>query len=285
MKMNWIALLLLLAPALRAEDVPAASTGTPVVKYAWKEEWPRFRPIEYAVTGAALAGAAANFYLVPPPHNPVWRGPIFFDERARGAMLIGSEAGRDKVKVAADLLVIPLMGYAMLDGPVVALWAGNKDTAFQLAMINAETFAVAEFLNLSITNLIPRTRPAGAVCDPESKYDKSCVKSFWSGHSTNAFTAASLICVEHDALDLYGGKRDAPACGAALAIAAVAGASRITSNNHHASDVIVGAAVGGLLGYWMPKLLHFRTRKEPKLGWLMPSVSPAGGGLTYVLAW
>lgn len=279
MKMNFIAFLLFLAPALSARELASAP------RHEWKEEWPRFRTAEYAVTGAALAGAAANFYLTKPPVTPVWRGPILFDERARRAMLIGSESGRDKVKVGADLLVLPLMGYAMLDGPAVALWAGNKDTAFQLVMINAETFAVVEVLNLSIGNLLPRTRPAGATCDPDSKYDTNCVKSFWSGHSANAFAAASLICVEHEALDLYGGKRDAAACGAALAIATVAGASRITSNNHHATDVIMGAAVGGMIGYWMPKVLHFRKRKDSKLGWLLPSVNPAGGGLTYVLAW
>ncbi len=280
MRMNLLAALLFLAPALRAQE------AAPIVKYAWKEEWPRFRPVEYAVTGAALAGAAANFYLIKPPVTPVWRGPILFDDHAHRALIVGSEAGRDKVKVFADLLVIPLMGYAMLDGPVTARWAGNKDTAFQLAMINAETFAVVEFLNLSITNVLPRTRPAGATCDPESKYDTNCVRSFWSGHSANAFTAASLICAEHEALELYGGRRDTAACAGALAIATVAGASRISSNNHHASDVIFGAAVGGAIGYWMPRLLHFRKRKaSPKLGWLIPSVNPAGGGLTYVLAW
>lgn len=264
----------------------ASADGTEV-KYAWDENWPRFRPVEYAVTGAALAGAAANFFLIPPPVNPVWRGPILFDRQARSALLIGSEAGRAKVRIAADLLTIPLMGYAMLDGPITAGWGGhNKDTAIQLALINAETFAVVEVLNLSISNALPRSRPQGAVCDPNSKYDSNCVKSFWSGHAANVFAAASLICVEHSEVDLYGGGgADKAVCASALVVASVVGVSRVTSNNHHASDVLFGAAVGAATGYLMPKLLHFTPRKENKLGYLIPNAGPQGGGLTYVKTW
>ena len=272
-------LVLALASAARADEAPK--------KYAWDENWPRFRPAEYAVTGVALVGAAANYFLVPPPVTPVWRGPVLFDRPARNALLIGSEQGRDKVRLAADLLTIPLMGYAMLDGPVTAAWAGrNKDTAIQLALINAETFAVVEVLNLSISNALPRSRPEGAVCDPQSKYDSNCVKSFWSGHTANVFAAASLICVEHSEVGLYGGGRaDKAACASALAVASVVGISRVTSNNHHASDVLFGAVVGAATGYLMPKLLHFRPKKENKLGYLVPNVNPRGGGLTYVKAW
>ncbi|MDD5301786.1 MAG: phosphatase PAP2 family protein [Elusimicrobia bacterium] len=273
-----LALLAILSPALRAAEVP---------RYAWDESWPKFRASEYAVTGAALAGAAANFYLVPAPQSPVWRGPILFDKPARNALLIGSAAGRDRAKSLSDLLSYPLIGYAMLDGPITAGWAGgNKDTAIQLALINAETFAVVEVLNLTVSNVLPRSRPEGAVCDPNTKYDPACVKSFWSGHAANVFAAASLVCAEHGALGLYGGgKADTIACAGALVVASAVGVSRITSNNHHASDVFVGAAVGAAAGYLMPKLLHFRPKKDHHLGYLMPSVGPQGGGLTYVKTW
>jgi membrane-associated phospholipid phosphatase len=274
----FLALLLCLAPALRAEEPPK--------KFAWHEEWPRFRTSEYVATGVALAGAAANFYLIPAPKSPAWRGDILFDHKARNTLLIPSPTGRDAAKAMADYLAAPLMLYAMLDGPVTTRWAGNKDTAIQLALINAETFAVMEVLNLSISNALPRERPKDAVCDPGSKYDPHCVKSFWSGHTANVFVAASLICAEHPALDLYGGgTADKAACGAGLAIASVVGVSRIASNNHHASDVVVGAAMGAAVGYWMPKILHFRSKKENHLGWLIPNVGPQGGGLTYVKAW
>lgn len=271
-----LALALFLASAARAAENP---------KYAWGER-PRFRTAEYALTGAAMAGAAANYFLIPPPRSPAWKGGILFDKPVRNALLIGSPLVRDRVKVAADILAFPLIGYAMLDGPITAGWAGgNKDTAIQLALINAETFAVVEVLNLTVSNALPRSRPEGAVCDPNTQYDPYCVKSFWSGHTANVFAAASLVCVEHGEFSLYGGKADAIACGSALVVASAVGVSRITSNNHHASDVIVGAAVGVAAGYLMPKLLHFRTKKAHPLGYLIPSAGPQGGGLTYVKTW
>ena len=269
--------LLCLAPALRAEEPPK--------KFAWHEDWPRFRTSEYVVTGVALAGAAANFYLVPPPKSAAWKGEILFDKAARNTLVARSNGGRDRAKAMSDILAFPLIGYSMLDGPLKTWAGGNKDTAMQLALINAETFAVMEVLNLAVSNALPRSRPKESICDPGSQYDSHCTKSFWSGHTANVFVAASLVCVEHESLELYGGKGDRVACGSALAVASTVGVLRVVANNHHASDVIAGAAMGAAVGYWMPKVLHFRSRKENHLGYLLPSVGPQGGGLTYVKTW
>lgn len=265
-----------MAPALRAAE------SSPL---EWREEWPRFRTSEYAVTGIGLAGSAANFYLVPPPRSSSWSEPILFDRHARDALLPRDPARREKAKDISDLISFPLIGYSMLDGPLTAAWAGEKDTAVQLALINAETFAVTEVLNLTVSNLVPRRRPAGASCDPDTRYDPYCVKSFWSGHAANVFAAASLVCAGHGALPLYGGKADTVACAASLVAATAVGALRIAGNDHHASDVVIGAAVGAATGYVMPNLLHFKSRRSRRLGHLVPRVGPQGGGLTYVMAW
>ena len=272
------ALLLCLAPALQA----AEGRGS-----AWDESWPRFRTSEVVVTGLAGAGAARNFYLVPPPRSPAWRGGILFDKGARNTLLSRSEAGRGRAKDLSNLLAYPLIGYSMLDGPITAGWVGgDKDAAIQLSLINAEVFAVTEVLSLAVSNAFPRSRPEGAACDPGSQYDPHCVKSFWSGHTANGFAAAALVCAEHGALGLYGGKADAAACGTSLAAASAVGVLRIVSNDHHASDVLVGAAVGAATGYLMPNLLHFKFKKSSgRLGAWIPHAGPAGGGLTYVQVW
>lgn len=265
---------------------PAAHAGE-VRKFIWDESWPGFRRSEYILTGLAAAGSAANFFLVTPPKSPVWRGTVLFDKNARNALLSRSQSGQNRAKNVSDFLSFSLIGYSMLDGPITARWAGgNKETAIQLALINAETFAVTEVLNLTISNALPRSRPEGAVCDPETKYDPHCVKSFWSGHTANVFAAASLVCTEHAALGLYGGKADAVACWTSLAAASAVGVLRITANNHHASDVIVGAAVGTATGYLMPNILHFKFKRSGnRLGALVPHYGPSGGGLTYVKSW
>ena len=280
MKTIKAALILLwcLAPALHAAEGD---------KFAWDENWPRFRTSEYVVTGLSLAGAAANFYLVPAPKSSSWKNDIWFDKAARNTLLSRTQAGQDRAKRLSDLLEFPLIGYSMLDAPITARWAGgNKDTAIQLALINAETFAVTEVLNLTVTNLVPRRRPEGATCDANSRYDPHCVKSFWSGHEANAFASAGLVCAEHGALGLYGGKGDAVACVTTLAAASAVGVLRIAGNDHHASDVIVGAVVGTATGYLMPNILHFKFRKSGHhLGYLLPNVGPEGGGLTYIKNW
>lgn len=278
MRNTLLALLCGLPPAL------AAAQGRDL---AWREDWPRFRTSEYVITGLAVAGSAANFYLVIPPESPAWKGEILFDRAARNTLLIRSPERQDSVKKASDLMTFALMGYAMIDGPLTARWAGSsKDTAIQLALLNAETFAVTEVLNLTISNFLPRKRPDGAVCDPATKYDPHCVKSFWSGHAANAFAAASLVCAEHAALPLYGGVADPLACGASLSVAAAVSALRIATNNHHASDVLAGAAVGAATGYLMPNLLHFRFKgTRGRLGYLIPQVGPHGGGLTFIKSW
>ncbi|MBI3299872.1 MAG: phosphatase PAP2 family protein [Elusimicrobia bacterium] len=267
-------------------SLASALWGAEPARYAWDPAWPRFRKTELAVTGAAVAGAAANFYLVKPPETAAWKGPILFDKGAREVLIIRSQSSGDRAELIGDLLTFPLIGYAMLDGPLTALWAGgNKDTAGQLALINAETFAVTEVLNLSISNAFPRARPDGAVCDPRSRYDPRCVKSFWSGHAANVFAAASLVCVQHQALELYGGAADAAVCAASLTAAAGVALLRVASNDHYASDILVGAALGAATGYLMPKLLHFRPRSDPGLGRLEPRAVRGGGGLAWVRRW
>lgn len=273
-----LALLCLLAPSLQAAE-PS--------RFAWHEDWPKFRTAEYVVTGVSLAGAAANFYLVPPPRSAAWRGQVLFDKSARNTLMARSPKASDRADLVSDLLTFPLIAYSMLDGPVTAGWAGrNGETAVQLALINAQTFAVNEVLNLTVTNALPRRRPEGAACDPASKYDPHCVKSFWSGHAANVFAAASLVCAQHGALELYGGMADGAACGTAVFAATAVSALRIVSNDHHASDVLVGAAVGAATGYLMPNLLHFRhKRSSSRDGAFVPTVHPGGAGLAYVARW
>ena len=277
MKTVLLLSLLWLVPALRAAEPE---------KYAWDPAWPRFRTSEYVVTGAAVAGAAALYFWAPPPKTARWKGSILFDKNARDALMIRSESADKRATSVSDALAYSLVGYAALDGPVTAGWhGGNKDAAAQLAWINAETFGVVEVLNLGVSEVVTRERPEGDVCPPNSKYDPHCTKSFWSGHAANAFAAESLVCTEHGAMYLYGGKADAAACGTALAAASAVGVLRIAENAHHASDVVVGAGVGAAAGYMIPHFLHFKTKRRGDLGYVVPNAGPRGGGLTYVKAW
>ena len=90
-------------------------------------------------------------------------------------------------------------------------------------------------VNGLIKSLFRRTRPPW---DTERlvRLRRPRTSSFPSGHATSAFSAAGLLSEEDVLWPLY------------YAIAIVVASSRIYVKVHHASDVVVGAAIGIALG-------------------------------------
>ena len=67
-----------------------------------------------------------------------------------------------------------------------------------------------------------------------------------------------MACVHHRQLDLYGDETsDAIACAVPLGLAAGVALLRIVADQHYATDVLVGAAVGALSGLGLGLLLHY----------------------------
>jgi membrane-associated phospholipid phosphatase len=72
-------------------------------------------------------------------------------------------------------------------------------------------------------------------------------------------TGAGLVCAHHTQLSLCGNRAlDTATCVTAVLGTAVTGAMRIASDNHWASDVIVGHLAGYLSGYLLPTLLYYK---------------------------
>jgi membrane-associated phospholipid phosphatase len=92
---------------------------------------------------------------------------------------------------------------------------------------------------------------------PESeKLAKYNVSSFFSGHTTAAFTTAAFSAYTFQLKN-----PESPLVpwvwGGTMAAAAGVGAMRIAAGKHFPSDVIAAAAVGSLVGYLVPRL-HLR---------------------------
>jgi hypothetical protein len=66
-----------------------------------------------------------------------------------------------------------------------------------------------------------------------------------------------LICIHHVENELLGPPWDALSCAGGYAVAATTATFRVVADVHYASDVLLGAAVGTLVGYSVP-LLHYR---------------------------
>ncbi len=146
----------------------------------------------------------------------------------------------------------------------------NVEVAWQLAVIDLQSFGIAGIVSLTAEHAIGRSRPyvlscdaKGQVVDAQGHVMQTCgtandFRSFYSGHATATATTAGLVCVHHQHLPLFGGGfADLAPCLFIIGISAATGMLRLVYDEHWASDVVVGWTDGFLSGYVLPSLLHF----------------------------
>jgi hypothetical protein len=90
--------------------------------------------------------------------------------------------------------------------------------------------------------------------------------SFPSGHSTEAFTLATVIAEHYDAIWVKFGS---------FGIASMVGYARLNNNSHWASDVLAGAAIGTFVGH---VVVHFNQNHRNIS--LQPMMGPSMQGAT-----
>jgi membrane-associated phospholipid phosphatase len=199
-----------------------------------------------------------------------WTGPILHDEWMRDQFRVGSRSGRSRAATWSDALDLGLMAHVfVVDNLLVtAALDANPDVAWQMFMINLQSYAASTFVNRVTKRLTRRARPYVEPCRDDPEADDRCSEhssyhsSFYSGHATSSATSAGLICAHHTHLALYGGGLpDVATCVAAIGATTATGALRIASDNHWATDVLVGHVSGYLAGYLLPTLLYYR---EPR---------------------
>jgi len=229
----------------------------------WRDEWPRFRPAEWAFTvGTGLQAGFAVFVANEPRRN--FEGGWLFDDAVRSALRARTRDGRTAAATASDFMYYGLIAYPLFDAPVTASARGARDVAVQTLAINLGGFAVSGTYAI-LAEKAGRARPSAAECDRDPAYDPRCDdkarlnESNVSGHTSVAFAGAGLTCAHHLHLPLYGGGApDVAACVAALSTATAQATLRVVSDNHYATDVILGSALGLAGGYLLPWLLHYR---------------------------
>ena len=215
--------------------------------------------------------AATNIVVgFSPPSQSRWQGGVLFDDGLRDLLRLKSDGGRTAIKYTGDLLLYSLLMYPLaVDAGLNTMISGNDtDTGGQLMLIAAQSFLISGALTVVTKTLTARERPYQRECAVNPTYDVSCGepdsrRSFFSGHSSLAFTGAGLICATHQAFDLWGGMTP---CYVGLGLATITALSRIMSDRHYGTDILVGAAVGGLSGYFLPKWLHYRRGSSLTVG-------------------
>lgn len=268
-----------LARPAHAQQMPRGSSPVPAVDPSsrggslpplrWIPDRPRFRTSEYVLTGAAAATVLTT--LVIGPRSSHLHGGVLADEATRDALRLEGSDARWFARDLSDVLLTTMISYPyVIDALVVAGWyRRSSDVAVQMALINTQTLAVTLGLQGLLNVLVSRERPFGRTCGttlPEDSRDcnsNNRYYSFFSGHTSQSFASAGLICSHHLHLKLHGGgAADTIPCVAGFAMAASVGLLRIMADEHYLSDVLTGAALGTLTGLGLPWLLHYRYGEE-----------------------
>jgi membrane-associated phospholipid phosphatase len=274
---------------------PTAETGL-----HWHHHWRTVGVPEYVVTGAFAALALSVELLVQPEDSADWDSPILFDDPIRDALRISTASGRETAKDASDILFYLSVTHVLFDNLIVAWWLREAPhVAWQMFVINAQAYSISLALNVVTKRLTGRARPWAQDCDIDPASDSRCgsgdgYASFYSGHAAVTATGAGLICAHHTQLSLYRNDYlDTGACGLAVLGTAITGGLRIASDNHWATDVVVGHLMGYLVGYLYPTLMYYRQFRLTPEGpgdhppaptaptfTVLPIVSPQGAQLS-----
>ena len=266
-------LLLTSSAAAQPRPVPPAAVDTASRDpMRWDPRWPKFRTEEYIATG--LMAAVAFGSLAIPVATERWTTVNGFDAEVRDTLRLSNPARREEARDASDVLLTLLVNQLIVDNLMVTWWAHElPEEALQMALMDFEALALTSAVNGIVAGLASRERPYREACvGPEELQTRDCVdskryRSFFSGHTSTSFTVAGLVCVHHAHMPIYGGGApDALACGTAFLAAAAVGLMRIASDQHFATDVLTGAAVGVASGLGLPWLLHYRGGATPPAG-------------------
>ncbi len=230
----------------------------------WNPAWHRFRTSEAIVTGAMLFPIAGALFLYPEPDANL-HGGVLFDDAIRDALVADSPAARARAATWSELPYFGLLAYPLLVDVALVTWGihGEGGVALEMLAMDLESYAISGAISLTMQKL-GRVRPAERGCVTDPGYSTKCDnpvdlnQSFLSGHTSIAFTGAGLTCAHHRRLPLYGGGLpDLLACLTSLGAASAGAVLRVVSDDHYASDVLLGVGVGLVSGYVLPEWLHY----------------------------
>ena len=259
------------APLIRVEDAlerPPEPRRTPPktsslsAKLEWR--WPKFSVAQYGLSiGQALLAVGSQAI----PGAPRWTSPNAFDDAARDVLRAKNYDGYLYARDASDAGLVLLVNQQLVDTLFATWWFHDKgSTAFQMALIDVQAVSFSAGINSFVSAVVGRERPyARAVCGEGGREESTTdcqgnnrYRSFFSGHTTAAFTLAALTCVHHANLPIYGGGAiEAVPCVTSMTLATGVALLRVIADQHYMSDIAVGTAFGIASGVGIPYLFHY----------------------------
>jgi len=157
---------------------------------------------------------------------------------------------------------IPLLGLFYLTGVTA-----NQDRLTKTALLGIKAYLVSGAFARIPKYTFRRERPNSGA-DKDSWFKALGNTSFISGHTTSAFSIATIIAKEY--------KHTVWVPIASYSLATLSGLSRIHDNKHWASDVFCGA----MFGYGISSLIHNSNNWGVTI---MPTLSAEDGGVSVVI--
>jgi hypothetical protein len=136
-----------------------------------------------------------------------------------------------------------------------------------VSLMYLETMMFANFVPLVSKGRVKRIRPYvyNEEVPMEKKLDTNALRSFYSGHTTNAFASAVFLSTVYDRY--YPESRYKPVIWtSSLGLASLVGYLRFQAGKHFPTDILTGAIVGSAIGYLIPYVHQVREPQRVSLG-------------------
>jgi membrane-associated phospholipid phosphatase len=247
-------------------EVPPLEAGPS--SFRWDPAWTHAGVWDYVLSGAgATALGLETILLQNKSEPPRWIGPILFDQAINDALRTNSTSVRNVMETGAWVLWFALVGYPYaVDIPYVWVRYGKR-LAWDLFWQDTTTLSLSGAVDIALRDSFSRLRPWNTQClDAGGTHcfdGPEATRSFPSGHVSETTTATALICTQHLMLRLYGAPWDAVACASAIAAAAATATFKMVADDHWATDVLGGAALGIGFGWGVPVLMHLHGHADP----------------------
>lgn len=147
--------------------------------------------------------------------------------------------------------------YTIMISPLAFLAGDETRNSFvTIGVMYAESLLITRGLNGITKDIVHRTRPYAYNSDAPygDKKNDDAVRSFYSGHTVNAFNSAVFVSTVFSNYYPDSSWRYA-VWGTSITAASLTGYLRYRAGMHYPTDIIAGAAIGSLTG-WLIPVLH-----------------------------
>jgi hypothetical protein len=273
-----LAVCLAVPPARASDDAPAGPASAPApapvpkltkLSYDWT--------VDGIVTGG-LAASTLTLLLLDKSLAPLdckWCAPGTWEGNLSNSAKWSNPATANTISNVMEFVVpVGVMGFGLIQ----AYRYGDPAAGWSDVLLITEATSLAMLANVIVKYTVGRARPyvwqGTPDLYPATASDANV--SFFGGHTTFVFA----VVVSGSTLFFMQDMPGAPyVLGVGLAVAGFTSYLRMAADKHYLSDVIVGAAVGSLVGWAVPYLFHRPDKGAPQAGDLLP----APGGVA--IAW